>query len=81
MVSDMLLRRALQWARMAPEGSLAGLLRGCRQISTTAGNFAQKGRGGGAESKDGEGDAEGKPTRGKREIISDDEVQTDPCDC
>lgn len=74
----MLLRRALQWARMAPEGSLGGLLLGCRPVSTSGGCFAQK-RGGGDGSKDGEGDAEGKPTRGKREIISDEEVETEPC--
>jgi hypothetical protein len=75
-VSAMLLRRAQQWARAAPEGSLAGLLRGCRHVSTTAGCYAQKRGELGGDNKDGEGDGEGKPTRGKREIISDEEVGT-----
>ncbi|KAG0584093.1 hypothetical protein KC19_3G184500 [Ceratodon purpureus] len=74
----MLLRRAQQWACKAPEGSLLGLLRGGRQISIGAGSFAQKRGGQGGENKDGEGDAEGKPTRGKREIISDEEIAQTP---
>ncbi|KAG0598286.1 hypothetical protein M758_12G061200 [Ceratodon purpureus] len=74
----MLLRRAQQWARMVPEGSLLGLLRGGRQISTTAGCFAQKRGGQGEQNKEGEGEGEGKPTRGKREIITDEEIAQTP---
>lgn len=72
----MLLRRAHQWACKASEGSLLVLLRECRQISTVTGSFARKRRGQGDENKLDEGDPEGKPTRAKREIISDEEVET-----
>lgn len=71
----MLLRCARQLAGIAPEGSFSGLLRGYRQISTGSGCFQKRG-GLGDENKDGEGDPDGKPARGKREIISDEEVET-----
>lgn len=72
----MLLRRACERALKAPiEGTLFGLLRGCRPISSTpSSSFAAKRGGEDGENKDGEGDGDGKPTRAKREIISDEEV-------
>lgn len=72
----MLLRRARQLACKASEGSLFGLLRGCRPISSATCSFAPKRGGDGGEDKDGEGDGDGKRTRAKREIISDEEVET-----
>ncbi|XP_024361578.1 protein GAMETE CELL DEFECTIVE 1, mitochondrial [Physcomitrium patens] len=73
----MLLRCARQLAGIAPEGSFSGLLRGYRQISTGPGCFQKRG-GLGDENKDGEGDPDGKPARGKREIISDEEIAQTP---
>jgi len=72
----MLLQRARQWACKAPEGSLFELLRGCRSISSAPFALAPKRGGEGGEK---EGDFDGKPTRAKREIISDEEVELQPC--